>query len=377
MDFSFTKEQEALRDRARQFAEAELAPQALALDEKGEFPREAARQAAQMGLVGSLNSREFGGSALGHLARMLAIEEISRVYAPLGFFFDIGLVGLYILERAGTEEQKRRHLPPLCRGESISCFALTEAGGGSEPTGMQTTARPEGDGYVVNGRKSFITLGEVADLVVLVAMTGQSYNAFLVERGTPGFQVARREARLGFRSIPVNELAFTDCLIPKANLLGQEGRGLALALDGVATVGRTGVAGVGLGVARGCFEAARKFAKERVLYGKPIAQLQGIQFQLVDMDVDIEAARWLAYYVAWLLDQGKTSREVNGEIARAKLYACEVATRVALMAVRLMGGYGLSPENQVARHLRDALELAPVSGTQEVMKVVIASGILR
>lgn len=376
MDFSLTREQEMLRNMVREFAESELAPNALSLDEKGEFPFAIVKKMAKLGMVGMINSKEYGGSDMGHLARMITIEEISRVYAPLGFFLQTSIV-MYVLQNFGTEEQKKKYLPPLCHGEMVSAFALTEATGGSDPSAMQTTAQLEGDEYVVNGRKVFITLGEVAEIVGFVAKTGEGTSCLLVEKGTPGFDIPRREESLGLRSIPVSELAFTNCRIPRQNLVGQEGRGLGVALTSIAAMGRTGAAGVSLGIAQGAYEAALKFAKERNLYGKPIVQLQAIQFALVDMNTEIEAARWLCYHPAWLLDQGKSPREIGAEIARAKLYATDVANRVCSKAVQVLGGYGLIPEYHIMRRLRDAQEMWPASGTQEIMKVTIGASIAR
>ncbi len=376
MDFSPTREQEMLRNMVREFAESELAPNALSLDEKGEFPFAIVKKMAKLGLVGMINSKEYGGSDMGHLARMITIEEISRVYPPLGFFLQTS-IALYVLQNFGTEEQKKKYLPPLCHGETVSAFALTEATGGSDPSTMQTTAQLEGDEYVVNGRKVFITTGEVADVVGFAAKTGDGISCLLVEKGTPGFNAPRREESLGLRSLPVSELAFTNCRIPKQNLVGQEGRGLGLALTSIAAMGRTGAAGVSLGIAQGAYEAALKFAKERNLYGKPIIQLQAIQFALVDMNTEIEAARWLCYHPAWLLDQGKSTREIGTEIARAKLYATDVANKVCSRAVQVLGGYGLTPEYHVVRRLRDAQEMWPAAGTQEIMKATIGAGIAR
>jgi acyl-CoA dehydrogenase len=256
-------------------------------------------------------------------------------------------------------------------------WAVTEATGGSDPSKIQTTAELAGNEYIVNGRKIFITAGETASVVGFLAKTGEATSFLIVEKGTPGFTAPRREESLGLRSIPVSELAFTNCRIPKENLLGQEGRGLSVALTAIAAAGRTGAAGVSLGIARGAYEVVLKFAKERNLYGKPIAQLQAIQFALVDMNVEIEAAKWLCYNSAWLLDQGKKATEIGSEIAAAKLYATDVANKACLKAVQIMGGYGLIPEYQLVRRLRDALEMLPAAGTQEVMRIVIGAGITR
>ncbi|MBL7208759.1 MAG: acyl-CoA dehydrogenase family protein, partial [Dehalococcoidia bacterium] len=305
------------------------------------------------------------------------IEEISRVYPPLGFYFQTGQIGMYGLQNFGSEEQKKKYLPPLCQGDTVMAWALTEATGGSDASTLQTTAELVGDEYNVNGRKAFITAGETADVVGFVAKAGDGTNLLLVEKGTPGFTAPRREGRLGLRSIPVSELAFTNCRIPKENLVGQEGRGVRLALGGIGAVGRPGAAAVSLGIAQGAYEVTLKFAKERNLYGKPIVQLQAVQFALVNMNVETEAARWLCYYIGWLLDQGKSPGEIGPDIARAKLYATDVANKVCLKAAEIMGGYGLSPEYELVRRLRDALELLPAAGAQDVQRVIIGGAIAR
>jgi len=376
MDFSLTREQELLRDTVREFAERELAPNALAWDEKGEFIRDTVKKTAELGLVGIITSKEYGGNGMGHLARMIMIEEISRAYASLGFFFQTGQIGMYILENFGTDEMKKKYLPPLCQADLIIATALTESGGGSDPAAITTTAELVGDEYVINGRKIMISEAPVCDLAVIVARTGERHSAFLVEKGTPGFDTPRKENYAGLRSVAVGDLTFTDCRIPKSNLIGQEGRGLAVGMSGIGAVGRTGVAGVGLGTAQGCYEVALKYAKERELYGNPIAELQAIQYMLVDSNVDIEAARWLCYKAAWLLDQGTSPRDAGDDIARCKLYACNIASQIALRAIQIMGGYGTIPEYEVVRRLNDSIELFTTAGTQEIMKNTIGRSII-
>lgn len=377
MDFNLSREHELLRNAAKEFADKELAPNVLELDKKGDFPFDKMKKSGQLGFLGVINSKQYGGSGMGHLARMIIIEEIGRVYPSLGFFHQTGNLLMFALENFGTDEQKQKYLPSLCKGEKASAFALTEATGGSDPGNMQTTAVLEGDNYVVNGRKTFITAVEPSDYIGFVAKTGDKFTLFVVEKGTPGFQVTRREDSTGLRSLPVNEFALTNCKLSKANVVGGEGKGLGVALTAIATIGRMGAAAVGLGIARGCYEAALKFAKERILYGKPIAALQAIQFKLVEMNVEIEAAKWLIYNTAWQLDNGKTSRDLGVEIARAKLYGVEVANRCAGLAVEIMGGYGLSPEYRVAGLWRDAKELNVAAGSQEIMKITIGGTITR
>jgi len=307
---------------------------------------------------------------------MIMIEELSRVYASLGFFFQTGQIGLYILENFGTEEMKKKYLSALCQADLVIATALTEPGGWSDPSTITTTAELVGDEYVINGRKVMISLTPVCDLAVVVAKTGDRFSAFLVERGTPGLDTPNRENYPGLRGEPVGDLVLTNCRVPKSNLIGQEGRGLAVAISGIGAMGRTGVAGVGLGIAEGCYEAAVKYAKERELYGKPIAALQAIQYMLVDSNLEIEAARWLCYYAAWLLDQGKSPRDAGDEIARCKLYACNIASQVALRAIQIMGGYGTIPEYEIVRRLNDSIELFTAAGTQEIMKNTIGRSIV-
>ncbi|MEE9199456.1 MAG: acyl-CoA dehydrogenase family protein [Dehalococcoidia bacterium] len=377
MEFALTREHEMLRKMVGDFVESEVTPRAEALDEAGDFPFDLVKKSADLGLVGMINSKDNGGTQMGHLARMITIEEVSRIYPSLGFFFQTGHLAMYILEGKGTDEQKERYLPSLCRGETISCTAITEPSGGSDLSGTQTTAELDGDDYVISGRKVFTTLGGVADVACVVAKSGDGFSVLLVDKETPGFEIPHREPRSGLRSLPVNELSFTNCRVPRTNLIGAEGRGLGVAIGAVGAIGRTGAAGVGLGIAEGVYEIALKFAKERKLYGKPIFDLQAVQFALVDIDVEIEAAKWLCYYSAWLLDQGKTAREASTEIARAKLFTVDVANRASLKAVQLMGAYGLSPEFQVERRFNDALELFAAAGTREIMKVTIGASLAR
>lgn len=376
MDFSLTREQEMLRDTVREFAQRELAPRALALDEKGEFAKDLVKKTGELGLIGMVTSAKYGGNGAGHLARMIAIEEVSRVYPSLGFFLQTGPIGMYIIESFGSEEMKQKYLPALCRGDSVIATAMTESGGGSDAAAIQTTAEATPDGYVLNGRKVFISEASVGDLAIVIAKTGERHSAFLIERGTPGFSTPRREKYPGLRGIEVGDIVMTNCKVPKANLIGQEGRGLAAAIAGIVGVGRTGVAGVGLGLAEGSFDVARKYAKERKLYGKPIAELQAIQFMLVEASLDIEAARWLCYNAAWLLDQGKSVREAGDDIARCKLYACKIANEISTKAVQILGGYGPLPEYEAMRRLNDSLELFSAAGTQEIMKVTLARSII-
>jgi len=380
MDFSFTPEQEMLRKAMQEFAEKELLPRALQLDESGEFPRDIIKKIADLGLIGIVFPVEYGGSPMGHLARMISIEELSRAYASIGLFLQATPLGLWTILHFGTEEQKKTYIPPVVRGEKIMCMAVTEPTGGSDPQSINTRARLEGNFYVVNGSKCFITNGAIADTCVFVARTGEgqkSLSAFVVEKGTQGFEPGMREQHAGMRSMIVSEIIFKNCKIPRENLIGKEGDGLRATLKTVSEIGRTGNTGVALGIARAAYETALKYAKEKQLYGKPLAELQAIQFMLADMSIETEAAKWLAYYTAWLLDQGKTSREISKEIATAKAYSSEVARRNAIKAIQIHGAYGTLPEFHLMRYLRDALEAISAGGTNEIMRTVIGREITK
>ena len=377
MDFSLSRTEELWQKTVREFCEKELRPQVRDLDDEGELPLGFVKRMGSLGYLGVVTPEEYGGAGLGHVARLLMIEEISKVYPPFGFFYQAAHLGIYAIHKFGTEKQKKKYLPSLVSGDAVSCMAVTEQSGGSDPAAMTSTARREGDHWVINGRKSFITLSGVADVCAALVKTGErAYSIFIVEKGTPGFSIARRESHMGMRSIPVCEVEFEDCRVPSENLLGREGKGLGAALSVIADIGRTGAVGVALGIAGGSLEAALKFARQRELYGRPIADLQGIQFMLADMDMQYHAARLLGYVPSWLLDSGRTGREISMEISRAKAFACEVAISNATKSIQIHGAYGTTPEYGVGRRLADALELLAAGGTQEVMRVTIARGLL-
>jgi len=374
--FEFTKEQDMIRAMVREFADTELAPKALELDRKGEFPFELVKKIGALGIIGVSSPREYGGSNAGHLPAIIAVEEIARVYPSLAFILEVTQAPLYMIEHYGTPEQKQAWLPPLIRGEKIAAVAATEPTGGSDLSTLNTTAVAEGDHYVLNGRKVYITNGSVGDIVLVLAKTGDRASILAVDKGTPGFIVSRRQDMMGFKSGDVCELGFSNCGIPKKNLIGKEGGGQAVAMA-TFTVSRAAVGAVGLGIARGAFEIALKYAKERMLYGKPIAGLQAIQFMLVDMDTEIDAARWLIYHPAACLDRGMAPRDIGKLSARAKYIGGEVATSVTMKAMQVLGGYGVSPEYHLARLLADAVEIVPATGTPQIMKFIQALEIVK
>jgi butyryl-CoA dehydrogenase len=375
VDFELDDETKILRRTVRDFIRRELQGRTLELDEKGEFPHEIAKKIAELGLLGVIFPENYGGSAMGHLARAVSIEEISRVYPSMGLFLQATPMGLWTLLHFGNNEQKRRYIPPVLKGNEIMCMAVTEPAGGSDPTSMKTKAVLKGDKYIVNGSKCFITNGDIADSCVFVAKTSENpaqFSVFVVEKKTLGFTVGVREKHAGYRSMSITELFFEDCQIPAGNLIGKEGEGMKAALKAISEVGRMGNAAVALGIAEVAFETALEFSNEKQLYQKPIFDLQSIRFMLADTNVEIEAARWLTYYAAWLLDQGKTSKEIQKEIATAKLYTAETARKAALNAVQIQGASGTIPEFKAIRYLLDSLETIAAGGTNEIMKVIVS-----
>lgn len=378
MNFNLTEEQQILLHTTWDFAEKELAPTAFEVDDRGVFPRDLIRRVANQGLLGIVIPEEYGGCPMGHLSRLISIKEVSRVHPSMGLFLQATPLGLWTILRFGDEEQRRRYIPPVVRGEEIMCMAVTEPIGGSDPAAIRTLANLEGDEYIVNGGKCFVTNGSVADLCVFVARTGKDLkglSVFVVEKGTPGFSSGARERHTGFRSMEIAELFFKNCRIPRRNLIGKEGDGLKAALTAISEIGRIGNAAVALGLAEAARETAIKYATERRLYGRPILELQAIQFALADVDTRIEAARWLAYYAAWLLDQGKEGREITKEIARAKLFTSEIARDTALLAVQIHGAYGTLPEFKAIRYLLDSLETVSAAGTNETMRRIIGQSL--
>lgn len=376
MDFVLSRQHELFRKVVAEFAEREIAPHVLEMDEQREITPGLVKKMGQQGFIGVIHSQDYGGSAMGHLARMIMIEEISRIYPPLGAFFQADHLASNVIEKFGTPEQKQKYLPPLIRGDMVSAAGVTEPTGGSDPANMQTIAVRQGDGYVINGRKIFITLAGMADVVMILAKTDSKYSAFLMEKGTPGYTLPCRKMHVGFQALPVNELVFSNCYVPREQLIGQEGRGMGAALTTIVEMGRTGAVGVALGAARGCYDASVKFAQERKLYGKPIADLQAIQFMLAEMNIAVQACQLMAYRVAWLLDQGVNSQEAGVEIGKAKVFCCDQAIDVGLKAIQIHGAYGTTPEYQIVSKLLNVIELLAAGGTQQVQKVTIAKSIL-
>jgi alkylation response protein AidB-like acyl-CoA dehydrogenase len=363
MDFKFTEEQEIVRRSAREFAEQTVAPRVAWMEETDETPVDVVEGMAKLGLLGVCIPQEYGGTGLGNLARMIILEEIGRASAACAFFLQIFHLGIDPIVQAGNEEQKRKYLPGLASGERLATVALTESSGGSDPANLQTEARKDGDFYVLNGRKIFITNAHTANTVVIVARTGEGskgISAFIVEKGTEGFKEGRHEHKFGIKGCDTGELILKDCRIPAENLLGEEGQGLRIAFKSISDIGRTGMAGTALGVLNACHEDAARHAKERELYGKPIAALQGIQWLISDIWLDMQIAKRLCYWASWLVDQGE---RCEAEVAAAKFFTTEAAVRSAKKAVDIYGGYG---------YYRDAQCLVASAGTSEIMRIIMA-----
>jgi alkylation response protein AidB-like acyl-CoA dehydrogenase len=378
MDFQLTEEQALLRKTVRDFAEAEIAPHSREWDERQEFPRELFGKLGELGLAGVCWPEEYGGSGLSTLGWTIVMEELARVDAgvALSLAAHHGLCSAH-LNLAGSEEQKRRFLPPLARGEKVGCWGLTEPGSGSDAGGMRTTAVRHGDGWVLNGSKTFITNGRIADTAVVMAVTDRAagkkgISAFVVERGTPGFRPGKKEDKLGVRSSDTSELWFEDCRVPAGNLVGREGMGFVDTLK-ILDKGRIGIAAFSVGIAQAALEASVRYARERKQFGHAIADFQAIQFKIADMATKTEAARLLARRAAAMADAGQPH---TAESSMAKLFATEIAVENALEAIQVHGGYGYLKEYPVERYLRDSKLGTIGEGTSEVQRLVIARQLL-
>ena len=379
MDFAFTEEQELLRRTIRDFAASEIAPHVMEWDERQLYPRDVVRKAGELGCLGAIFPEEYGGAGLGYVDYVLIVEELSRVDGSIGISVaahnSLCTNHIYI---AGTEEQRRRYLPKLTTGEWIGAWSLTEPTAGSDAGGTRTTARRNGQGWILNGSKTFTTHGSVGDVAVVFAVTDPAagkhgISAFAVEKGTPGFRAGKKENKMGLRASDTAEVVMEDCHLSDAQRLGPEGQGFVDAmrvLDG----GRISIAALALGMARGAYEAALAYAAERKQFGKPIAEFQAVQFMLADMATEIDAAALLTYRAAWMKDQGaKTTKESS----MAKLFASEVGVRAADRALQIFGGYGYVKDFPVEKYYRDVKLCTIGEGTSEIQRLVIARELLR
>jgi len=372
IDFTFTEEQEMFRKMAREFTETMVAPHVAEMEETGDVNDDVIRALAEAEMMAITIPEEYGGLGLGYTARMIAVEEISRVSVATAMTLQVFGLGIEPILKFGTDEQKKRFLPGLAKGDKLGTAAVTEPTGGSDPTGGRTVYRKDGDDYIVNGRKCFITNSHIADTITVLAKDEndpKAFCAFIMEKDMEGFNATHVEHKIGMRGCNTGELSFENCRIPKENLLGQEGKGLRVVMASIGEVGRGGMVGCALGVQAACLEASIKFANERILYGKPISRLQTIQNKLADMKIDLEAGSLLAYRAVSMHDKGEQS---SNEFAVAKYFTTEAAQKAAKMAVDIHGGYGCMVEFPVTRYLRDSFVLGPSAGTSDIMKVIIA-----
>ncbi|AWX58697.1 MULTISPECIES: acyl-CoA dehydrogenase [Brevibacillus] len=379
MNFQLTEEHDMMRKMIRDFAENQVAPTAAERDEEECFDRSIFEQMAELGLTGIPWPEQYGGAGADYLSYVIAVEELSRVDASIGVTLSAHVsLASWPIYKFGTEEQKQKFLRPLAEGKKMGAYCLTEAGSGSDSAGMRTTAVRDGDHYILNGTKIFITNAGEAEIYIVFAVTQpelkhKGITAFIVEKGTDGFTMGKKEKKLGIRSSPTLAVNFEDVRVPVENRLGEEGQGFKIAmmtLDG----GRNGIAAQALGIAQGAYEHARNYAKERSQFGKPIASLQAIQFKLADMATKIEASRLLTYQAAWLEDQGLPYGKAS---AMSKVFAGDTAMEVTTEAVQVFGGYGYTREYPVERFMRDAKITQIYEGTNEIQRVVISNFLLK
>jgi butyryl-CoA dehydrogenase len=378
MDFALSDHQRLIRDTVRQFMEAEVRPLVKDLERTERFPAEIVRKLAEMGCCGMLTPEEWGGAGMDTVSYVLMLEEVSRVYTAMSTALGVTNSAVQVpLLKFGSEAQKEKYLRRLANGEILGAFCLTEAGAGSDAAGIQARAAHDGDDYRLNGAKTWVTNGSVAGVYIIFAKTnpeagGKGMSAFLVEPNFRGFKVGRHEDKMGQRSSPSVEILLNDCEVPACNRLGEEGQGLKIALstlDG----GRIGIAAQAIGLAQGALEEAVKYAKQRRAFGKTISEFQAIQWMIADMQTEIEAARGVTYYAAWLKDSGKA---MGAAASKAKVYASEMANRVAYKAVQIHGSVGYSRETDVERMYRDARVITIYEGTSEIQRMIIARELL-
>ncbi len=371
MDFQFSEREEMLRKAVREFAENEVPPKMEAMEETAEFPMELLKPMADVGITGVISPTEYGGIGMGYVARTIVLEELGRVCAAIPMAMQVHHMGCAVLNDFGTDTQKEKYLTRLAKGETMGVVAVTDPTGGSDLIGMKTSAELKGDKYILNGRKCFITNSHTSDFWVVIAKTAEGakgISAFIVEKDFPGAKLGRKENKFGLRGANTGELAFDNCEVPKENLLGQEGGGLAVAINNISETGRPGMAATALGILTAVYEEAGKFASERVLYGKPISTIQAIQFYMAEIYTQLEICRLLCYRASWMKDQ---KMRCDTEMAMAKSYACEAAATAAKKAIEIHGSYGIMREYAVQRLLRDAMVTIPAGGTAEIAKVVI------
>lgn len=379
MDFKFTEEQQMLREAFAQFAKEEIEPNAAKWDEEDHVPMELVPKMGDMGIMGIFVPEEYGGVGLGHVERCIALEEIARYSAGLAMMVFTHHLGVAAILDYGSEEQKQKWLPGMCDGSCVCGLAVTEPGGGSDVAGIKTEAVSDGQMWTVNGRKCFITNSHCAGVTVITCRTGEDekgravMSTIAIEAGTEGFSPGREENKMGLRGSFTGELIMKDVRVPVSNTVGDEGKGMPITMKELGEVGRASMAAIELGILRACLEDAVSFAKERILYGKPISRLQAIQFQIAEIRCDYEASRLMLYNAAAMKDAGS----VGAEFSMAKYFTSEAAVRSAKRLIEIMGGYGVVNEYAAGRYLRDAVGCIPSCGTSEIQKMIIAGETLK
>ena len=379
MDYFLSEDQVMIRDLVRQIAEEKIVPVRAELDEEERFPWEIMEVLAQSDLFGLFIPEEYGGLGKGCLELCLAVEELSRACLAVATTFAANALGTYPMLLFGSDDHKKKYLPDITAGKRLVAFGLTEANAGSDAAGIQTTAKLDGNEYVLNGTKQWITNGGEAEIYTIIAMTDKAKgargaSAFVVEKGTPGFSFGKKEKKMGIRASSTSELIFDNCRIPKGNIIGREGMGFIIAMKTLDNA-RAGVGAQGVGVAQGAFEEALKYARQRIQFGHPIISFQAVQHMLADMATEIEAARALVYAVARFADSG--AKDFTKESAMAKVYATDVAMRVTTNAVQVMGGSGYMREYPVEKMMRDAKILQIYEGTNQIQRNVIGQSLIR
>jgi len=379
MNMHFTEEQEMMRRMVQDFAREKVVPEIERMESEDRFPKEIIQQMGELGLMGIPIPEQYGGSGMDFTSYIIAIHELSKVSAALGVILSVHTsVGTNPIVDFGTEEQKQHYLPKLASGAYLGAFALTEPGAGSDAANLKTSAKKDGDNYILNGSKMFITNGMDADTFITFARTNdepgpKGISAFIVEKNSPGLVIGKKEKKMGLHGSSTVQLNFDQCVVPRTQLLGKEGEGFKIAMSNL-NVGRIGIAAQALGIGDGALEHATAYAKEREQFGKPIAHNQGVSFKLADMATEVEAAKLLTYNAAALMERGAPCVK---EVSMAKMYASKTATKTAIEAVQVFGGYGYTEDYPVERFFRDAKVTEIYEGTNEIQHIVIAKQVLR
>ncbi|MGE5558786.1 MAG: acyl-CoA dehydrogenase family protein [Bacillota bacterium] len=379
MDYFLTEIQQEIKNLAHRIAEEKVRPAAAELDETGEFPWEILKVLASSDLFGVYIPEEYGGLGGGVFEQVLVVEELSRACSGVAVSYAASGLGSFPIMLFGTDEQKKKYMPDIAAGKKLAAFGLTEANAGSDAGGVETTAVLDGGHYVLNGTKQWITNGGEAEVYTIIAMTDRNKgsrgaSAFIVEKGTPGFTFGKKENKMGIRASATRELVFSDCRIPKENLLGREGMGFIVAMKTLDKT-RPGIGGQAVGIAQGAFEEALKYSRQRVQFGQSISSFQAIQHMLADMATQIEAARALVYAAARMIDSG--AKDFSRESAMSKLFASDMAMRVTTDAVQILGGYGYMKEYPVEKMMRDAKITQIYEGTNQIQRNIIALELIK